>query len=415
MKVLIVDDRAENQLLLQEQLRPLGAESVTVDNGMKALRELRAQAFDLVVTDLLMPEMDGFQLCYLLKTDPKLKSTPVVIYTANYATKKDEEQAKSLGADDFLTRPIDEELLNERIRRVLERAAMGRITEPKTKPEEGFFREYSSLLVEKLEDQLITAEENARLLARNVELQREIEKRNADLTSANAELTRVNEDLESYTYSVSHDLRAPVRAIGGMAELLQEELAPVLTPAARKFLERIQYNVARMNLLISGLLEHHRMRDVGAGLEPVDLEAVIQTALAGLDFAIRTSGAKIDVVHPLPAVIAHEQGLVQIVTNLVDNAMKFVERGRTPEIRIWAEGADSRVRLAVRDNGIGLPKGAELKLFKIFERLHGNDEYPGTGLGLAIVRRGIEGMGGRVWVESVQGQGSTFWLELAAP
>src|SRR4051812_29617741 len=181
MKVLIVDDRIENQVLLREQLRVLDATAVTADSGVRALREMRLQSFDLVVTDLLMPEMDGFQLCYLLKTDPDRKKTPVVIYTANYATKKDEQQAKDLGADDFITRPIEEEQLAERIRQVMQRAETGQIAEPRSKPQEGFFREYSSLLIEKLEDQLITMEENARLVQKNAELQREVREKSDEL------------------------------------------------------------------------------------------------------------------------------------------------------------------------------------------------------------------------------------------
>lgn len=413
MKILIVDDRAENQLLLKEQLRGLDVETVMADSGVRALRELRAQKFDLVVTDLLMPEMDGFQLCYLLKSDPVLKRTPVVIYTANYATKKDEEQAKNLGADDFLTRPIDEDVLTVRLQRVLQEAHSGRIAEPKGRPEEGFFREYSSLLIEKLEDQLITAEEVAKLHAKNADLQRELQRKNTDLTAANSELVRVNQDLEAYSFSVSHDLRAPVRAIEGLVEALVDELGPLLSPEARRLVDRVQFNVSRMDALITGLLEHYRMRNVGAAMQRVSLSAVVASALSGLDFAIKHAGATVQVEEPLPEVMAHEQALTQIVTNLVENALKFVAEGTAPRIVIAAHQTAGRVRLGIRDNGIGVPPGSEERIFNIFERLHPMESYAGTGLGLAIVRRGIERMGGTVGVESKPGEGSTFWLELA--
>lgn len=415
MKVLIVDDRPDNQLLLREQLRPLDVVPVMADSGVRALRELRTQPFDLVISDLLMPEMDGFQLCYLLKTDPNLKKTPVVIYTANYATKKDEEQAKNLGADDFITRPIDEEELTSRIRDVMKRSHSGKIAEPRTKPEDGFFREYSSLLVEKLEDQLITAEENRRLLAKNAELQREIELANAELKAANDELTSANRDLEAFSYSVSHDLRAPIRAIEGMVNLLIEELGPSLSPDAKHYVARIKYNTSRMDALITGLLAHSRMRNVSGSLTTVDLDAAVSATLTGLDYAIKQAGAKIDVEKPLPPVLAHEQALVQILTNLVDNALKFIAPGVIPHVAIAAKKKDNRVRVEVRDNGIGIPLEYQRRLFHVFERLHTSQQYPGTGLGLAIVRRGVERMGGTVGVESAPGKGSMFWLELKTP
>ncbi len=413
MKVLIVDDRVDNQLLLQEQLRILDAIAITADSGVRALRELRTQSFDLVITDLLMPEMDGFQLCYLLKSDPERQKTPVVICTANYATKADEDQAKDLGADDFITRPIEEDQLIDRIQRVMGRARAGEVAKPRAKPQEVFFRQYSSLLVEKLEDQLITAEENARLLERNTELRREVEKKNDDLRASHDELLRANQDLEAYTYSVSHDLRAPVRAIDGMLQALLDELEP-LAPPAKLFVDRIKANVERMHALITGLLEHSRMRTVGSSLTEVDLNDVVADVLIGLDYAISQSGGQVVAQPGLPTVVAQKQALVQVITNLVDNALKFVPKGRVPEVRISAEESAGRVRIKIQDNGIGIPHVLQGRLFKIFERLHTPADYPGTGIGLAIVLRGVECMGGTVGVESKENVGSTFWLELAA-
>jgi len=414
MKVLIVDDRAENRHLLQEQLRSIEAVAVMAGSGALALREVRSQHFDLVITDLLMPEMDGFQLCYLLKTDPALKAVPVMIYTANYATKHDEDQARDLGADDFLTRPIDEEVLTGRIRQVMHRAEMGDVAEPRAKPHEGFFREYSSFLIEKLEDQLITAEENAQLQTANRQLQGELERRNEELTAANGELVRINGDLEAYCYSVSHDLRGPLRAIRGFTETLREEMDEALTPAARNFFTRIEANADRMNTLITGLLEHHRMRKAGAAMDRVELETTVDTAISNLEDVILAAQGTVKVTRPMPAVVAFGPALVQILINLIDNALKFVGPGIRPKVQISAVRAGENIRLTVQDNGIGIPVGSEQKLFEVFERLHPTQEYPGTGIGLAIVRRGVERMGGSAGIAPNSGSGCSFWIELKA-
>jgi signal transduction histidine kinase len=412
MKVLIVDDRTDNQLLLREQLRPMGVDAVTADSGVRAVREMKTQVFDLVITDLLMPEMDGFQLCYLLKTDPTLKRTPVIIYTANYATKRDEDQAKSLGADDFLTRPMDDEQLASHIETVMDRARAGKVAEPSTKPADGFFREYSTLLIEKLEDQLITAEENARLQVKNAELHRALQERNADLKKANDELVAANQELETFSYSVSHDLRTPVRAIQGLMSILVEQLGPTLTPSAREIVDRINGNAERMTAMINGLLAHSRMRHAADAVGPVDLNTVMASAITGLDYAIKEAHATVRAAGPFPRVLAHEQSLMQIVSNLIDNALKFVTPGVAPEIHISASVEAGRVRLSVRDNGIGVAPEFQHRLFHIFERLNPGAVYPGTGIGLAIVRKGVERMGGKVGIVSAKGKGSTFWIEL---
>jgi len=296
----------------------------------------------------------------------------------------------------------------------VKRARGGEVAQPRGKPEEGFFREYSSLLIEKLEDQLITAEENSKLLEKNSALQRELELKNADLNATNEEMLRANQDLEAFSYSVSHDLRAPVRAIQGMLALLVEEIGTGLTPQAKFFVQRIEHNAERMNALITGLLAHSRMRNVGAALAPVDLSRVVAAAMAALDFAVQAAGAKIQIGEPLPQALGHEQALIQVLTNLLENALKFVAAGVAPKIDIRATQKDGRVRLQVRDNGIGIASEYHPRLFQVFERLSSDPRYQGSGLGLAIVRRGIERMGGKVGVESSPENGSTFWIDLKA-
>ena len=222
-----------------------------------------------------------------------------------------------------------------------------------------------------------------------------------------AELKRVNAELEAFVYSISHDLRAPLRAIQVMAQALLEEGG-----GERELVERMAAAAERMDRLIADLLAYSRLSRAPIVLGPVDLRRVVEEALDNLQVEVQERGAQIQVEGPLPKVRGHHSTLVQVVSNLLSNGIKFVPPGTRPEVRVWASREGERVRLFVQDNGIGIPKKEHKRIFEIFERLHSVETYPGTGMGLAIVRRGVQKMGGKVGVESAPGRGSRFWVEL---
>lgn len=225
---------------------------------------------------------------------------------------------------------------------------------------------------------------------------------------------QANDELEMFASSVSHDLRAPLRAMQGFASALLEDYGDRFDDLGRDYAERIVASGRRMEQLIEDLLEYSRLSRAELNAEPIELDAVVHQALQACDAGIRESGAQITVRSPLAAVLAHRATAIQIASNLVGNAIKFAQPDKPPQVEVWTEPHGATVRLSIKDNGIGVEEDKQQRIFRMFERLHGVDSYPGTGVGLAIVRRAVERLGGRVGLDSAVGAGSTFWIELAA-
>ena len=264
-------------------------------------------------------------------------------------------------------------------------------------------------ITQEVANQLAIALEQAQLreqLQQNTtELERRVLERTAQLQAANTEL-------EAFGYSVSHDLRAPLRAMQGFTQALMEDYSDVLDKVGQDYARRISKAAQRMDVLIEDLLAYSRLSRAELELKPIDLDLLIAEIIAQLESEIRQRQAQIIVVSPLLPAIAHRVTLVQVLINLLMNAIKFVAPGVQPQIKIWTEARPDQVRLWIQDNGIGIAPEHQERIFRVFERLHGVESYPGTGIGLAIVRKGAERMGGQVGVESSLGVGSRFWLEL---
>jgi PAS domain S-box-containing protein len=225
-----------------------------------------------------------------------------------------------------------------------------------------------------------------------------------------ASLEMANTQLEAFAYSVSHDLRAPLRGMHGLAHALLDDYGEALDPQARDYAGRIVSEAALLDRLIQDLLAYSRLTRIEMALEAVDIGEAVEAALHTLDEDIRANRATIQVDPNLPRVRANRAVLVQVLTNLISNAVKF--GGKDPLVRVRGESRDGVGRTWVEDRGIGIAPKHQDRIFRAFERLHGVEEYPGTGIGLAIVHKGIERLGGRVGVESQEGAGSRFWFDL---
>jgi signal transduction histidine kinase len=228
-----------------------------------------------------------------------------------------------------------------------------------------------------------------------------------------AQLKDSNEALDSFAYTVSHDLRAPLRAMEGFAQSLLEDYGEKLDEVGKDYAQRIVGAGRRMGELIQDLLAYSRLSRSDFRLRPEPLGDIVKEAQAAV--AAETTGAAAVIVTEgeFPQIIGHRPTLRQIVINLLSNALKFVSPGAKPAIRLYGERVNDRYRLWVEDNGIGIAPEHRDRIFKIFERLHGIESYPGTGIGLAIVSKGAERMGGRAGVDANPAGGSRFWVEFA--
>jgi signal transduction histidine kinase len=462
MKILSVDDKVDNLYLLEVMLKGAGYQVVSAYNGVEALQYLDQDKFDLIISDILMPQMDGFELCHKVKQRDDLRQIPFIFYTATYTEKKDQELGLRLGASRFIIKPLEPEQFLAVLAQVIQEYERGRLvasSSPPVEKEEVLLKAYNLSLVRKLDQKVQQVEQAAQelrtaledkereltarlkaqeelrhardeLVQANADLERKIEKRTAQLVEANA-------NLQTFTYTAAHDLHAPLRSIKNLSKLAVMDWAEKLGPEGRSMLQRVAESAEQMQRLLHDLLEYSKTSHAELKLEPVNLGQAVSEALALLEEEIRAKNAVVTVTEPLPDVVGHFATVVLLVNNLVSNALKFMPQNLQPQVRVWAErrniepgfeGASGRepsepagqpcsgphraLRLWVEDNGIGIAQQHLEKIFGAFERLHSQHAYAGTGLGLPIVRKGVERMGGRVGVESQPGKGSRFWVEL---
>jgi len=369
-KILVVDDRAENLIALRALLGSLNHTVVEADSGKEALKVLLNEPIDLVLLDVNMPVMDGFETARLIRQRSPASSLPILFVSAREPSSDDIKRGYALGAVDYIIKPVVPEVLRAKV------------------------------------SALLDLQHRAKLLAVAVE------ERTVELTALNERAAKLREsidELESFSYSVSHDLKAPARAIQMFAEALDEEEADKLSPTGKDYLTRIILSSKHLEKLITDVLAYSRMNVEPLAKTTVNVEGTIQEIINhNADF--QAPKADIELIRPLQNIRGHAASLTQCLTNLLSNAVKFVRPGTMPHVKLWTESVDDSVRLNLKDNGIGIAPEHQERIFNAFERL--NSEYAGTGFGLAIMRKAVERMGGRFGVESRPGEGSLFWIEL---
>lgn len=374
VNILLVDDNPTKLLALEAAIVCLGQNVVKAHSGEEALRYLLHQDFAVILLDVNMPDINGFELAELIRRRPRSRHTPVIFISAVSQTEEYAFKGYALGAVDYLHTPIPEVV----------RAKVAVFVE----------------LFKKTEEVKRQQEALRRLNA-------ELEKRVAERT---AELQRSNEELQQFAYVASHDLQEPLRMVASYVRLLAKRYQGKLDAEADEFIRYAVEGATRMKELIDDLLAYSRAGTQEQDIATIDCGVVLQRVLNDLRAAIEESGA--EVTHdPLPCIMADEVRLRQVFQNLLGNALKFRSQA-PPRIHIGVERDATHWIFAVRDNGIGIdPQHAE-RIFVLFQRLHTKDKYPGTGMGLAICKRIVERHHGRIWLESQPGVGTTFFFSL---
>jgi PAS domain S-box-containing protein len=533
MNLLIVDDDPTSLKLLRVQLEAEGHAVFEAHDGMDALALLNRQRVDAVISDILMPRMDGYRLCHEIRMNMRLHDLPFILYTATFTSPGDEKLALNVGADKYLPKPASVEIIIAALHEVS--ATPHAAPQPKALEEVEVLKEYSEQLVSKLKkrntelqeqtevlrvsearytnivnlaaDAIISVDEKQRIVifnqgaerifgytaaemlgqpldmllpahlaeaycvhirgfatesgpARDMNRCAEIHGRRRDGTEfpAEASISKVKEngefrftvflrdvsareqaeeeirqlninlerrvlertdelqaanlELEAFSYSVSHDLRAPLRSIDGFSQALLEDYADQLDDQARDHLNRIHGATQRMGHLIDDMLTLSHVTRTEIHRESVDLSAFAADVLA--EFQKSEPERKVDCRIESGLITAGDERLLRVLLiNLLGNAWKFTGKTTNAKIEFGAmQNSTGAMEFFVRDNGAGFDVNYAGKLFGPFQRMHLLSEYPGTGIGLATVKRIVVRHGGRVWAEGQVGQGATFYFTL---
>jgi signal transduction histidine kinase len=378
--ILLVDDDPAKRLALTAVLEDLG-DIYEAASGQEALRLVLQRDYAVVLLDVQMPDMDGFQIAELLRSRKRSAHTPIIFITAFNRAEVEVRRGYALGAVDYVFAPVVSEILRAKVAVFVELAVMRHA----------------------LEAEIAERQRSAD----------EIELLNAELKARAAELEAANKELESFTYSVSHDLRAPLRAIDGFSHILEQDHSGGLDDEGRRVLGIVRNGTRKMTQLIEDLLAFSRFNR--KPIDPIDID-MSELVHAVFNELLHTGVACVPElrVHALPRARGEPPLIRQVWSNLLSNAIKYSSKRAEPVIEVsgYADGAQSVY--CVKDNGAGFDMRYESKLFGIFQRLHGADQFPGTGVGLAIVDRVVKRHGGRVWAEGKVNEGASFYFSLPA-
>jgi DNA-binding response OmpR family regulator len=383
-RVLAVDDSPTYLNELAGRLREEGYDAILARSGEEALEMLAVQPVDCILLDLVMPGLSGQETCRRIKSRPEWRDIPLVMLTG-VEDRSAMIEGFGAGADDYIAKSSDLQVLKARLRAQLRR----RQFEDETR---------------RIRDELMHKE----LEAAEARAARELAEARAVLL---AELEAKNQELEAFAYSVSHDLRAPLRRIDGFSKLLLDSHRDRLDQTGRDYLERVRAGTQQMGQLIDDLLGLSRVTSSEMHRTTVDLTALAQEILAELRRADPDREAEL-IVAPAMSVVGDRRLLAILMENLLGNAWKFTRKAPRARIEVGFEARPDGTVHFVRDNGAGFDMAYAQKLFAPFQRLHSAGEFEGTGIGLATVQRIVARHGGRVWAEGVPDRGASFYFTL---
>jgi signal transduction histidine kinase len=406
VEILIAEDSPTQARRLRHILEQKGYAVTSASNGKQALEAVRSRKPTLIISDVVMPEMNGYELCRSVKTDAALNDVPIILVTT-LSDPQDVIRGLECQADNFILKPYDESHLLSRVQFVLvnrdvhqmERAGMG---------VEIFFNGQKHFITaDRLQILNLLLSTYDAAIQRNKELSRAQQ----ELHRVNSNLEAANKELEAFTHSVSHDLRAPLRAIDGFSAMLLEDFASDIPKEAQRLLRTVCKNAEHMGQLIDDLLRLSRMGQQQLSKRKMNVNSVVHEVLKDLK---KDQGERcIDVkVGDLPDCFGDLALLRQVYVNLLSNAFKYTRGKERAVIEVGCLEQGEENVYFVEDNGAGFDMRYAAKLFGVFQRFHSSQEFEGTGVGLSIVQRIIQRHGGRIWAEAEVDKGAAFYFTL---
>jgi two-component system, sensor histidine kinase and response regulator len=394
VKILLVDDQPDNLLSAEAVLEILGEEIVKAESGREALRQLLEHDFAVIVLDVMMPEMDGFETAALIRERERSRHTPIIFLTALGRGEEHIRRGYNVGAVDYLTKPFVPEILRTKVSVFVElhrKTALLR---------------YQSQQLERQNSELQEA------IQRSWRAEEEIKALNRHLERRVGELDDLNRELETFSYTVSHDLRGPLSRISGFSRALLESHRDQLDDQGRLYLNRIEHSARRMNDLVEDLLSLSRVTRVEMSRQIVDLSGIVRAVAAEL--MAREPGRAVEFVI---ADGVHAWGdpdlLRAALLNLLENSWKFTRKHVRARIEFGVTESSRGHTYFLRDDGAGFEMAQSSRLFSPFQRLHKESDFEGTGIGLATVERIVRRHGGHIWAEGIIEGGAVFYFTLS--
>lgn len=357
-KIMIVDDNPRNLLVLEQTLAETGAETVRAADGNEALRLSLDHEFALAILDVQMPGMNGFELAEFLRNDAKTRHLPIIFLSAAFTELHDVFQGYKTGAVDYILKPFQPEIL------------VGKVT-----------------------------------------VFLELDQQRKTLERQRVMLEDANKELEAFSYSVSHDLRAPLRTVIGFSRIIGEDFAEQLPAEALAHLQRVEAAAKRMDMLIQDLLQLSRMTRKEIDKRSVNISTLAREVAAELQKQHASRQIEVQIQEGLAGL--GDPTLIKIaLENLIGNAWKYTGKTAQAIVSVGQEQNDGRLAFFVRDNGAGFDPDNAARIFDPFVRLHASSDFEGSGIGLSTVQRIIHRHGGQIWAQGVPGQGATFYFTL---
>lgn len=390
IKILLVDDREDNLFSIETVLAKDGYVMTKARSGKEALKILlREYDFTLILMDVQMPDINGIETASMIYEREKLRHIPIIFITANDYSDEFVFKGYKTGGVDYIYKPINPDLLRAKVSVFVE-----------------LYRKNHLLLAHEQRLQEVNSELEQRVKERTDELLT----KNTELQTTNAELKRVNNDLDSFVYAASHDLKAPVSNIEGLLHTLMDAMPEdaAKDEGVLQIIEMINKSISRFKSTIQDLTDITKIqKNFEEELEEVFLTDILENVQVNLSELITKSNAKIFVdIKDCPAIKFSRKNLNSILYNLISNAIKYRSPDRVPEVKIKAVIYNEYILLKVTDNGLGMNPSDKDKIFSMFKRLHNHVE--GSGVGLYIVKRILENSGGKIEVESQPDKGSVF-------